>query len=59
MIDFKEFPKDGIKFEQLVRELLVLRGFETQWTGVGADGGRDLAVTEKLRREYLNKKENG
>ena len=49
MIDFKELPEDGIKFEQLIRELLVLEGFETHWTGVGQDGGRDLVVTEKLK----------
>lgn len=49
MIDFKELPEDGVKFEQLIRELLVLEGFETHWTGVGQDGGRDLVVTEKLK----------
>ena len=49
MIDFKELPEDGIKFEQLIRELLVLEGFETHWTGVGQDGGRDLIVMEKLK----------
>lgn len=48
MIDFKELPEDGVKFEQLIRELLVLEGFETHWTGVGQDGGRDLVITEKL-----------
>jgi hypothetical protein len=48
MIDFKELPEDGVKFEQLIRELLVLEGFETHWTGVGQDGGRDLIVIEKL-----------
>jgi hypothetical protein len=51
MIDFKELPEDGVKFEQLIRELLVLEGFETHWTGVGQDGGRDLVVTEKLKGE--------
>ena len=51
MIDFTELPEDGIKFEQMIRELLVLEGFETHWTGVGQDGGRDLIVTEKLRGE--------
>jgi len=33
---------------EAIRELLVLEGFETHWTGVGQDGGRDLVVTEKL-----------
>ncbi|WP_026625805.1 restriction endonuclease [Dysgonomonas capnocytophagoides] len=51
MIDFKELPEDGILFEQLIRELLVLEGFETHWTGVGQDGGRDLIVVEKLKGE--------
>jgi hypothetical protein len=51
MIDFKELPEDGVKFEQLIREILVLEGFETQWTGVGQDGGRDLIVNEKLKGE--------
>lgn len=51
MIDFTELPEDGIKFEQLIRELLVLEGFETHWTGVGQDGGRDLVITEKLSGE--------
>lgn len=49
MIDFKELPEDGVKFEQLIRELLVLEGFETHWTGVGQDGGRDLVIIEKLK----------
>lgn len=49
MLDFKELPEDGIKFEQLIRELLVREGFETHWTGVGQDGGRDLVLTEKLK----------
>ena len=47
MIDFKELPSDGIKFEQMVRELLIRSGFETHWTGVGPDLGRDLIVIEK------------
>lgn len=58
MIDFKELPEDGIMFEQLIRELLVLEGFQTHWTGVGQDGGRDLVVTEKLKgdlSEYTRK----
>lgn len=49
MIDFTELPIDGIKFEQLVRELLIRSGFEVHWTGVGPDGGRDLVVIEKTQ----------
>ena len=51
MIDFTELPEDGVKFEQLIRELLVLEGFDTHWTGVGQDGGRDLIIIEKLNGE--------
>ncbi len=47
MIDFKELPQNGIKFEQLIRELVIRSGFEAHWTGVGPDGGRDLVITEK------------
>ena len=49
MIDFRELPEDGILFEQLIRELLILEDFDTHWTGVGQDGGRDLIVKEKLK----------
>jgi hypothetical protein len=47
VIDFRELPQDGIRFEQFVRELLVRSDFATQWTGVGPDGGRDLIVVER------------
>jgi len=47
MIDFKELPQNGTKFEQLTRELAIRSGFEVHWTGVGQDGGRDLVITEK------------
>jgi len=49
MIDFKELPRDGVLFEQLIREIFLKEGFEVHWTGVGADGGRDLVVTEVLK----------
>jgi hypothetical protein len=48
MLNFKELPSDGIKFEQLIRELFIRSEFEVHWTGVGPDGGRDLVVTEKV-----------
>ena len=47
MLDFTELPSDGVKFEQLVRELCIRSNFDVHWTGVGPDGGRDLVVTEK------------
>lgn len=49
MIDYTELPEDGILFEQLIRELFVRENYETFWTGVGPDGGRDLIVTEVLK----------
>lgn len=49
MIDFTELPLDGVKFEQLVRELLLVEGMRPFWTGQGSDGGRDLLVEEKLQ----------
>ncbi|RYJ44287.1 restriction endonuclease [Flavobacterium beibuense] len=48
MIDFSELPDDGIKFEQLIREILIREGYDTHWTGIGPDGGRDLIITEVL-----------
>lgn len=48
MLDYTELPADGVRFEQLVREILVRSGFEVHWTGVGPDGGRDLVATEKV-----------
>jgi hypothetical protein len=60
MLDFKELPSDGIKFEQLIRELFIRLELEVHWTGVGPDAGRDLVVTEKaigklapLERKWL------
>jgi HJR/Mrr/RecB family endonuclease len=47
MLDFTELLPDGIRFEQLVRELCLRSGFEVHWTGVGPDGGRDLILIEK------------
>lgn len=48
MIDFAELPINGIKFEQLIRELFICEGFETYWTGVGSDNARDLIIIEKV-----------
>lgn len=47
MIDFKEMPKDGMAFEQLLRELLFSYGMTVQWSGRGPDGGRDLVCRER------------
>lgn len=60
MIDFSELPKDGRAFEQFVREVLLILGLHTQWTGQGPDQGRDILATETLvgslgeaRRKWL------
>jgi hypothetical protein len=47
VFDFSELPVDGIRFEQLIRELLLKSGFEVHWTGVGPDNRRDLVLTER------------
>jgi len=47
MVDFTELPEDGVRFEQLIREILQRSGFEVHWTGVGPDGGRDLIAIER------------
>jgi hypothetical protein len=46
MINFSELPKDGIKFEQLVRELLQHCGLMVHWTGIGPDGDNYLIAIE-------------
>lgn len=48
MLDFRELPEDGTDLERLVREIFIREGYETHWTGKGADGGRDLVVVEKV-----------
>jgi hypothetical protein len=49
MLDYKELPEDGQAFEQLVREILFNKGLYVQWSGRGADGGKDLICRETLR----------
>ncbi|WP_415260334.1 restriction endonuclease [Pseudomonas chlororaphis] len=56
MLDFTELPKDGTKFEQLVREVLLKRGLRPHWTGKGPDSGRDLLVEEPLQGEIQDSK---
>jgi len=48
MINYTALPEDGIQFEQLIREIFNSMGFDTFWTGVGPDGGKDLIITEIL-----------
>lgn len=56
MLDFTELPKDGTRFEQLVREVLLKQGLRPHWTGKGPDSGRDLLVEEPLRGEIQDSK---
>jgi Restriction endonuclease len=48
VLDFKELPEDGVRFEQLVRELLYGLGLQARWSGKGPDGGRDLICDETV-----------
>ncbi len=54
MINFKELPEDGIKFEQLTREILLKMGLEVHWTGVGPDSERDLFFIERAQGPIAN-----
>ncbi|SES33783.1 Restriction endonuclease [Vreelandella subterranea] len=56
MLDFGELPKDGTRFEQLVREILLKKGLRPHWTGVGPDSGRDLLVEEEMNSQIENTK---
>lgn len=49
MLDFQELPVDGQDFELLLREIMFREGFHVEWSGRGADGGRDLVCTEAHR----------
>lgn len=52
MLDFKELPSDGDRFELLTRELLYNKGLEVYWSGKGADGGKDLLCIEKNKSYF-------
>ncbi|HEY9468365.1 MAG TPA: restriction endonuclease [Propionibacteriaceae bacterium] len=66
MLDFTELPRDGNAFELMVRELAFELGYHVEWSGQGADGGRDLTIIEqgdtlfgsKLRRWLISCKHN-
>ncbi|GAA3450541.1 restriction endonuclease [Dactylosporangium matsuzakiense] len=47
MLDFTELPRDGNAFELLIRELAFELGYHVEWSGQGADGGRDLTIIER------------
>jgi hypothetical protein len=46
MLNFKELPVDGNLFEQLIREVLLSKGFRVFWSGKGTDSGKDLIAFE-------------
>ncbi len=46
MLDFRELPQSGTDLELLIREIFFHLGHRPYWSGVGADGGRDLFVEE-------------
>jgi len=49
MIDFREIPDDGEVWEQFARDFLAETGFQIETSpDRGADGGKDLLVTERL-----------
>lgn len=56
MLNFKELPKDGTKFELLIRELFLKKKMRPHWTGIGPDSGRDLLVEEELQSQIKNDK---
>lgn len=56
MLDFSELPNDGVKFEQLIREIFLKSGLRPHWTGKGPDSGRDLLVEELLRGKIQDNK---
>jgi len=51
MLDFSEISTDGTQFELLLREILFSLNYHVVWSGVGADGGRDLLVREERSRQ--------
>lgn len=53
MLEFKELSKDGKDLELLIREILLVKGFKVQWSGIGADGGKDLICYEERPSEFL------
>ena len=56
MLDFTEIAVDGEGLELLVRELCIALDFDVNWSGRGADGGRDLTVVETGQSLFGNKR---
>ncbi len=58
MLNFKELPKDGILFEQLIREIALRKDIHPIWTGKGPDSGRDLIFNETLSSKIKSSKKS-
>jgi hypothetical protein len=56
MLDFKELSTNGNELELLIREILLVKGLKVHWSGIGADGGRDLICYEERTSEFFNDK---
>jgi len=56
MLDFKELSQNGNDLELLIREILLVKGLKVHWSGIGADGGRDLVCHEERSSEFFNDK---
>ena len=57
MIDFKEIPKDGEKWELFARDFLESFGFYVEIPpDRGSDGGRDIIVVEKIKGKLHSSK---
>lgn len=56
--DFRQLPKDGVRFEALVCQLLEAMGYKIlERPSIGADGGRDVLVKRILKDEMGEKRE--
>lgn len=47
--------KSGMKFEQLIRDILITLGYPVRWSGVGPDDGKDLIASEPGREIFGGK----
>lgn len=54
MLDFKELSEDGNELELLIREILLVKGYNVRWSGKGPDGGKDLICYESRKSDFLD-----
>lgn len=54
MLDFKELSEDGNELELLIREILLVKGYNVRWSGKGPDGGKDLICYETRKSDFLD-----